>query len=346
MNGESWLSVVNWREYFTDRGVHPDLTKRYIEYIKRQYNRELPVIFEYQHLAALLGRTPEYIRSAVSGTKSHYRRFSIPKRRGGKREIATPYPALLECQRWILNNILDRVSIGDCAHGFVRNKSILTNAKIHIHQKQILKMDIAEFFPSVQINKVISIFRRLGYPRNVSVYLGRLCTLDGKLPQGAATSPYLSNIISIRMDARLNGLAKSLDLRYTRYADDLTFSGKVIPNWLPAIVREILQEEGFQVSEKKTVFVKERGKRIVTGISISENRPKVPRGFKRSVRQEAYYVLKHGYFSHVGKRRIRNPRYLESLIGKVDFWRWVEPDSAIAQKYFSDLKELQSRLGS
>jgi hypothetical protein len=186
-------------------------------------------------------------------------------------------------------------------------------------------MDLADFFPSIKLNRVIAVFRHFGYPPNVAFFLARLCCVDGAIPQGAATSPALSNTIAFHMDARLSGLARACGLTYTRYADDLTFSGKLITIRFPEIVKGIVREEGFQVRDEKTHLCRSTGKRIVTGISVAGDALAVPRKYKRELRKEVHHILAHGYISHITKRKIRDPFYLDALYGRLMFWRWVEP---------------------
>lgn len=299
-------------------------------YIAILTGRKLPVIFECTHLAALLGRTPAYLASVINDTKAHYRSFDLKKRLGGKRTIFAPYPALLECQQWINDQILRRAKIHPASHGFIRDKSIKTNALRHLGKECLLKLDLQDFFPSIGISRVISIFQRLGYAPNVSLYLAKICCLDDVLPQGASTSPALSNAIAFSLDNRLDALAKTWKVTYTRYADDLTFSGDFSGDKLLKCVSDIITDEGFVVNAKKTRFSAIAGKRIVTGISIAGNEVKIPLSYKRKLRQELHFLMRFGAISHMTKRKIRNPFYLDSLYGKVRFWLWVEPDNSFA----------------
>jgi RNA-directed DNA polymerase len=302
----------------------------------------LPVIFEFDHLAALLGRTPAYLASAVNSTKNHYRVFEIPKRRGGMRRIDAPYPALLECQRWINSNILAKVPISSAAHGFTTGRSILTNASIHCSKKHLLKMDLKDFFPSIGIQRVIKVFQVLGYPNNVAVYLARLCCLSDSLPQGAATSPALSNIIAGRLDARLSGLAQKANLQYSRYADDMIFSGHHISTWFIAAVGKIAEIEGFTVNSEKTQLIRSDRRRIVTGLSVAGAEPRVPISYKRRLRQQVHFIVKYGYDSHASKKKIRDPFYIDSIYGKLTFWRSVEPDNAFVREYLPKIEAIKN----
>lgn len=330
----------DWRYRFLDAGLEAGLADAYLDYVDRMYDAGVPPIFDFTHLSQLLGRSRSYVASVVSAPDAHYREFRLPKRRGGWRTIAAPYPALLECQRWVLEHILTKAPIHDAAHGFRLGRSIITNARMHVGAAHILKLDLEEFFPSIPLPRVVAVFRRLGYPGNVSFYLAALCTLSGALPQGAATSPCLSNAVVWKMDSRLAGLAQTLDLQYTRYADDLTFSGPRISVKTAEIVASIVSEEGFRVNSGKTHLCRGEGKRVVTGISVAGDKLRVPRGFRRRVRQETHYVLRHGPVSHTAKLRIGDPLYLHRLYGKLLFWQWVEPDEPFVSRSVSQVREL------
>jgi len=334
--------MESWQRYFESIGIDPLLSQSYRNYIDHMLRGGLPVIFEFRHLAALLGRTPGYLASAVNCTESHYREFEIPKRRGGKRTIDAPYPALLECQQWINHHILAKVPIHSAAHGFVTKKSILTNAWLHCAKTHLLKMDLKDFFPSIQMSRVIKVFQVLGYPNNVAFYLARLCCFKGSLPQGAATSPALSNVIARRLDARLSGLAQKQDLRYSRYADDLVFSGAEIYPWLIQAVERIAGDEGFKVNAEKTQLIRSARRRIVTGLSVVGKRPHLPASYKRRVRQDVHYIVKFGYDSHVRKLKIRNPFYLDSLFGKLTFWKSVEPKNAFVKEFLPKIEAIKN----
>ncbi len=322
--------IKKWRTYFENRQVRKETYEQYIAYIEVLLNNNVPIIFNFDHLCLLQGRTNVYLSSVVNSSVNHYREFEIKKRSGGLRSITAPYPALLEMQYWIYENILKTIPINSSAHGFTHKKSIITNSSIHKGQKELLKLDLKDFFPSIKINRVIYIFKQLGYPNNVAFYLSAICCYDDYLPQGAPTSPILSNIISRKLDNRLIKLAKKFGLKYSRYADDLTFSGDLIPAKFIEYITSIVNNEGFEINETKTRLYKNKGKRIVTGISVAENEIKVPRNYKRKLKLELNFIKKYGLDSHISKKKIRKHNYLFSIAGKVNFWLSVEPKNQYA----------------
>ena len=308
--------AAEWSRYYADIGLKKSIADKYSRYVTQMASQGLPPIFEFDHLAKLLGRRNEYLASVVNSPDSHYRTFMIQKRSGGLRQIDAPYPALLECQQWLTNQILSKLPVHNAAHGFRKNRSILTNASVHLGCRQLLKMDLQDFFPSIPQRRVTGIFRHLGYPQNVSFFLSSLCCFDKKLPQGGATSPAISNLVARRLDARLSGLARAWKLKYTRYADDLAFSGKFVPANFVNGAKEVIAAEGFWARDNKTHLIR-NSKKIVTGIVVDGDSLRLSRDYKRAVRQDTHFVLKHGLYSHLAKRRITDPFYIDRLHGRL-----------------------------
>lgn len=332
-----------WEQYFRDVGLRGDLIEEYMPFVRSCLAAKIPPIFEHEHLGQLVGLENSALLNMVFGTKSFYRKFSIPKRSGGKREIVAPYPSLLQAQRWIAENILSSVKVGVCVTGFRPGKSIIDNAALHCNRPELLKVDLKDFFPSISFSRVVSVFLKLGYPSRVAFMLARLCTLNEKLPQGAASSPMLSNIVCRRLDARIYMLCKTRRLRYTRYADDITISGKEMGSGLARLIFEIIADEGFEVNNSKVRFLKEGQKKVVTGLDITSGKPRVPRSFRRELKRDVYFVWSSGLSSHVSRRKIFNPLYIEHLEGRVNFWAQVEPDCVQLSVVQARMKEIQSR---
>lgn len=343
MNKNQVNKPEDWEAYFREIGLREDLIVEYMPFVRSCLAAKIPPIFEHEHLSQLLGLEPSTLLNMVFGTGSFYRSFTIPKRSGGRRAIVAPYPSLLQAQRWIVENILNSVKVGVCVTGFRTGKSIVDNATLHCNRAELLKVDIKDFFPTIGFSRVMSVFLKLGYPSNVAFMLSRLCTLDELLPQGAATSPMLSNIVCRRMDARIYMLCKRRRLRYTRYADDITVSGKEIAPGISKLLFEIVQEEGFEVNDAKVRFVKDGEKKIVTGLDITSGRPRVPRSFRRDLQRDVYFVWSSGLSSHVSRRKIFNPQYIEHLQGRVNFWRQVEPECNQLETVEARMRDIQVR---
>ena len=231
---------------------------------------------------------------------AHYHFHWMPKSRGGHRLIEAPKQTMRAVQTRILREILDRVPAHPVAHGFVRGRSIRTNAQPHVGKRVILKFDLENFYPSVKYSRVVAIFRSLGYSREVALWLARLTTSvippgiafpDGNaaavrayssrhLPQGAPTSPALANLSAFGLDTRLAGLARAYDVAYTRYADDLTFSGtgRFIPalkEFIP-LASQIIRSERFIVHRAKRKVLRNNQRQSVAGVVVNQ-KPNVSR---------------------------------------------------------------------
>jgi hypothetical protein len=284
---------------------------------ERAAENELPPLDSPQKLAEALGLTVAELRWLAyhrdAATRIHYRRFVIAKRGGGERAIWAPLPKLKAAQHWILRNIAEKLPVHGAAHGFLPGRSTLTNAAAHADPAVVVKVDVKDFFPTVTLRRVKGIFRKAGYREQVATLLALVCTeaprevveQDGQtyyvslgprcLPQGAPTSPALTNTLCLRLDRRLSGLAKRLGWRYTRYADDLTFSqpadrgGEPKIGTLLGLVRRIVEAEGFHLNPEKTRVHRRGGRQQVTGLVVNGDAPpRVPRRLRRQLRAAAH----------------------------------------------------------
>ncbi|MCX7664725.1 MAG: reverse transcriptase family protein [Gemmataceae bacterium] len=280
---------------------------------ERAAENGLPTLDNPNQLAEFLGLSISELRGFAFHTDLakfvHYARFTIPKRDGTERPIWAPMPRLKEVQRKILTEIVERLPVHGAAHGFITGRSIVTNAQVHRNSRLILKMDIKDFFPTVTWRRVKGVFNRAGYREQVATLLALLVTESPReiiehngqkyyvalgprcLPQGAPTSPSITNALCLRMDHRLSGLAQKAGYRYTRYADDLTFSlplenkGKPHLGRLIGLVKSIVAEEGFQIHPEKTRVHRIGGSQRVTGLVVNGDKgPRVGRELKRRLR--------------------------------------------------------------
>lgn len=336
----------SWVDFFIDRGLSEEQINKYIPYISALLKNGVPIIFEKQHLSHLMGINEKTLNSIINNPERYYRKFNIKKKKGGIREISSPYPSLLMCQKWIYKNILLKDKPHEACHGFTPGKSIITNAKNHINSKIILKLDLKDFFPSIPINWIIKYFQSLGYANNVAYYLSAICSFEKKLAQGASTSPYISNLLLKHLDERLSSLSNKHMLRYTRYADDMCFSGGHISANFTMTVREIINNFGLNINEDKTSLLINAKKRIITGISIKQNEIAVPREYKRNLKNELHFISKFGYLEHITHQKIKNPNYLLILIGRINFWLQVEPENIFAKRALNMLNDIKKNESS
>ncbi len=274
---------------------------------------------------------------------THYVRFAVKKKSGGERVLSSPHKKLKAIQRWLLAEVLNKIPLEDPAHGFVPTRSIVTNATPHVGMQFVVNLDLKDFFPSIGFKRVRHAFRRVGYSGAVSTVFALLCcecprqpvTFNGEryevatgplgLPQGAPTSPALSNLVCRKLDKRLAGFAKKLGLNYTRYADDLTFSGPAELaariGYILATVRHVAAEEGFTVNEKKTRVMRPNRAMEVTGVVVNA-KPSVQRDELRRLRAILHRAKTEGLDK---QNREDRPHFRAWLQGKIAFVSMVNP---------------------
>jgi RNA-directed DNA polymerase len=336
---------------FLGRGVSRGLADRRAN-LEKLREAGLPVLATPADVALALGITIPRLRwlafHSDAATLTHYVRFTVPKKSGGMRELSSPHRSLAAAQRWIFQNILERLTTHPAAHGFVKGRSIKSNAEPHVGRQVVVNADLKDFFPTITFHRVRGAFEHLGYSPAAATILALLCTESPRrtveyagnvfhvatgpraLPQGACTSPALSNLIARRMDSRLAGIAAKLGWHYTRYADDLSFSaaGDAEPEqkigYLLARIRHITQEEGFIVNEKKTRVLRRSTAMAVTGVVVNE-RPGVRRRERRRLRAILHNAKKTGL---AAQNRSNEPHFEAKVRGQVEFVRMVNAEQA------------------
>jgi retron-type reverse transcriptase len=345
---------------FLGRGVSSRLGDRTSD-VDRLRAAGLPVMSTPADVARALGLSIPRVRwlafHAEVATRIHYVQFQVPKKSGGSRTLSAPHQHLATAQRWILKSILARLSADPAAHGFLPQRSIVTNARPHAGRAVVINLDLEAFFPSIEFPRVRKLFERLGYSPAVATILALLCTECPRrevlysgtryfvatgprgLPQGACTSPALSNRVARRLDRRLSGLAVKLGAIYTRYADDITFSGdtdiaqKI--GYLLARVRHIASDEGFAVNESKTRVQRRNRAQMVTGLVVNDM-PALPRAEVRRLRAILHRARSEGI---AAQNRHNRPNFMAWLEGKIAFIAMVRPE--LGAKLKAELKGLQ-----
>jgi retron-type reverse transcriptase len=300
----------------------------FTQYATALLTRGLPVLFSVEHLAFVLGLQAYELATIADTPSRNYTRFRIAKRRGGSRLIEAPTKRLKYVQRWIQTQVTSRLPLSDSAHGFREGRSIRTNATPHLGSRILVQYDVEDFFGSVRTSAVRRAFRDLGYSSELGHVLAQLCTIRDALPQGAPTSPDLANYAFCAIDQSLEKLSRQHEMRYTRYADDLTFSG---PGAEQSAVRrsieDVIQDAGFRLNREKTRRVSRGMRQRVTGVVVNE-KLNWPRDKRRWLRQELYYLEKHGVETHLRVRGSTHARYREYIYGHVYALNVIRPDEA------------------
>ncbi|MDD6728355.1 MAG: retron St85 family RNA-directed DNA polymerase [Eubacteriales bacterium] len=270
-----------------------------------------------------------------------YNKIEIPKKKGGIRIIYAPQDKLKYCQQFIVKNYLDDYTVSKYATAYHKGASILSNALPHTNRKNILKLDIKNFFDSIDFVKVYNVFYE-HYPQDVSKLFAELCCYKDRLVQGSPASPTLSNLVMRRFDNALGKWCDERNISYTRYCDDLTFSSNDDLHIAYHKAKRMLYNMGFELNGRKTHFVNSNYQQNVTGVVVNE-KPQVSSDYRRKLRQEIFYCRKFGVENHMSHSGIDADKddYLKSLVGKVNYVLTINPDDKEMQEYKLLLKTMQ-----
>ena len=323
---------------------------------------ELPVINSGSELADWLGITIGelewfadcyqlgYKRNRPRLRHYHYR--ILAKRWGQVRLIESPKPRLKQLQRIVLNEFIERIPPHEAAHGFRKGRSITSFAAGHVGRRVVLRLDLRDFFATIRFGWVAALFRTVGYPETVADLLAGLCTnaapgdvwdqaglkpadpesrevrwryAERHLPQGAPTSPALANLCAYRLDCRLAKLAETAGAVYTRYADDLAFSGDVgfvrsIKRFRIHVAATIL-EEGFRLQDRKTRIMRRGVRQRLVGLVVNEHL-NIPRADFDRLKATLTNCIRLGPNS---QNRSGHPDFHGHLDGRVSYVEMVDP---------------------
>ena len=345
--------------------IAPALVRPMMAPIRAAESWGLPTLNTPGDLAASLGISPTELdwfadaqrleRQRSRGRLRHYWYRPLTKRFGRVRLIEAPKPRLKQIQRRILTDILNLIPPHGAAHGFRRGRSIQSFARPHVGRAVVVKLDLQDFFPSIPVARVHAVFRAAGYPEPIADLLTGLCTNSvpfdvwdddedssrtpesqlrearwryarPHLPQGAPTSPALANLCAYRLDCRLSGLAESVGADYTRYADDLAFSGgdelRRNARRFALHVCAIVIEEGFTVHHRKTRVMRQGVPQRLAGMIVNE-RLNVARVDFDQLKAILTNCIRLGPQS---QNRNSRPDFRQHLQGRVSFVESLNPE--------------------
>lgn len=351
-----------------EEGVSDDLVEIAAEQIDAVASGpyQLPGILSLNHLSKRSGVPYIFLRDKVQHAYFYgYRMFSIKKRSGGRRLIYIPDHDLMSVQRWINTHILKKIPAHPCSFAFSKGNSIAKCASRHLGAKWMIKMDILGFFESISEIQVYRIFKELGYQPLVAFELARICTVHvgslslrrydkvwkcrysstaipqyqnevlGYLPQGAPTSPLLSNLVMRELDDEIQSLAKKEGLTYTRYSDDMTFSthskefSRQRAKKIILAIGQLLSKKGFKIQHRKTTVIPPGAKKIVLGLNVDGDKPKLRKEIKDVLRMHMHYLIKYGPKNHAEKRKFDTIWGMKCHIrGLIDYANMIEPSYA------------------
>ena len=335
----------------------------------RRRNSNVAVIFTLRHLSHLADVDWKYLRKIASRAEQKpYRLFRIEKRTGAKGEdsryrvICVPDPGLLRVQHWLAKNVLRYGNCHPRSFAYAPKSDVVRAAAEHCNARWLIKLDIVNFFESISEKDAYEVFLRFGYQPLLAFEMARICTRLGRrtksraklqltreprdglpytewsdmghLPQGAPTSPMLSNLAVVKLDEDLSQVAEQGGLTYTRYADDITFStsskefSRNDATTIVALCYEIIASHGFSPNTAKTKVVPPRARKIVLGLNVDGQHPRLGKSYKKQLRQHLYYLSTgaRAVLEHSKRRNFVSVAGLRNhLRGRIAYACRVEP---------------------
>ena len=283
------------------------------------------------------------IYSISNNIEKNYRIYKIKKHNGKYRTIYEPSKTLKQIQKRILVNILNNKKISKYAKAYYKGICLKDNAFPHVNKEMILKLDIKNFFENISfLNVYNSCFSIEYFPKSVGMLLTYLCTYDDHLTQGSPTSAYISNLVMKEFDEELGLWCEEKNISYTRYSDDMTFSGEFSPNEIIIKVRKMLYKLGLELNDSKIHVIYKSSNQNVTGIVVNE-KMQVNIEYRNRIRQEIYYINKFGLDSHLKKCgiNIKPKNYLNKLYGRILYVLQINEDDEEFKKYKNYVKSLK-----
>ncbi len=286
----------------------------------------------YRELSSIekdLGVSAKTLYTLSNNLERHYHRVSIPKRSGGERVLSVPDDVLKQVQRLIADRILSLEPVSHYATAYKSGSSVIKNAACHVGKTKVLKLDIKSFFDSIRYSQVKDrVFPSPRFSEKNRILLAMLCYYKDKLPQGAPSSPIITNIIMREFDETVGDWCAKQGIDYTRYCDDMTFSGDFNEADVIPFVSEKLKEYGLLLNWKKTSVVKPSARQLVTGVVVNR-KLNASSDYRKKLRQEVYYCRKYGVEGHLARVgcTASPEKYLASLLGRISFALQISPQN-------------------
>ena len=267
-----------------------------------------------------LGFSSKTLYGLSNNLEKHYHTVCIPKSDGNQRKLSVPDLILKSVQKSIADHLLIQYPISKYAKAYKVGSSVQKNARPHVGKKKVLKLDIEGFFDHIWYSQVKDkVFNQEKYSEPIRVLLTMLCYYKDSLPQGAPTSPAITNIIMYDFDETVGAFCNEKSIAYTRYCDDMTFSGDFDEKEVISLVKNELSKLGLHLKNRKTSVIPAIKRQRVTGIVVNE-KVNVAKEYKKKIRQELYYIRKFGLDGHLHKIGMSDrEKYVLSLRGRIAF---------------------------
>jgi RNA-directed DNA polymerase len=266
-----------------------------------------------------IGFNKQTLDNYITFADNYYNTYFISKKdRKKHRRIDSPSYELKSIQRWILHNLFYDIEVSSRANGFIKERGIKRNAQFHLQKRFLLTIDVQNFFPSISQQMVFNALNKYFTDKEFALKLAKLCTYERRLPQGAPTSPVLSNIIFKEIDEEIKNYCNTKLIVYSRYADDLVFSCDTKNSLIEvySFTNRILSSNSFSINKSKTRYMSGKGRMVITGVNINDGRPTVSKKIKRKLRSKIYNFL------------IKKDKSIDinQILGYLSFIKDIEPD--------------------
>ena len=314
MNPPPFLVTFSTSDQFL-KSLPTELLALYANDFQKLYDQRLPPVLSIRCLATLFSYSSKFAGALYYRTEKYYRTFSIPKGKK-RRTIHAPRVALKVIQKWFGFHLAEAVKFEDCVFGFIKGRSAIDAALLHCGADWVYSTDIADFFPSTPMRMVTEALVELGYPLHGAELISKLCCYNGGLSQGSPASPILSNLVFRGTDMELGRIAKDRGLRYTRYADDIVFSGKgEFPDQIKAAVKTVIESRGWKIAASKERLAKRPNRLKVHGLLVHGAKPRLTKGYRNRIRAFKYLLAKEAV----------KPADVARLEGHLSYARSVDP---------------------
>ena len=308
MNPPPFLVNFSAVEHFL-KALPEEVHGLYAQDFQQLCAKRLPPVVSIRCLATLFGYSPKFTGALYRRTEKYYRTFTIPK--GKKRRIINaPKVALKVIQKWFGFHLAEAVEFSNCVYGFIKGRSAIEAATLHCGAGWVYSIDITDFFPSTPVQSVATALVELGYPSHGAELIAKLCCYNGGLAQGSPASPVLSNLVFREADADLVAVAQKYGLHFTRYADDVVFSGKGdFPEEIKPIVRAVIESRGWKIAAAKERLAKRPNRLKVHGLLVHGEKPRLTKGYRNRIRA----------FKHLLAKEAIDPEDLARVMGHLSY---------------------------